>query len=668
MSPALKRFVTYVLLIWTSLGAGLAAAQNAHQVIELDPSVIISPQQTEQILMDRAGPLVITLGAGETIWTAVQRSCPGATPAYTSQLPDRLRALNQGFDAKDLDRPVGPETGKLLIPFCLGSKLDRYVVEPGDNLWKFYELQKNLPDGVQDWGVFQNELRRYNDTVGSGSPSLQVGGTIYLPKGSVGVPVEQHELPKALDELKSNNRIGDLPVTRPNWGVIQADDSSLCDSEAAADRVSAKDFMRTTTVLTLNDYIDNKNTNWSRSNEEMTIGVFDGGVDGIAAPAMKNGRRRISSSITERDQVALDGYKEKFHAGGVISVALGGPYYAQIGPLLNWINIAPFRIVEEVCDRPVGGGNAVCKFVATEERLNFAMSEAARTNSKISVVNLSVAFRYPIKGFDRFLGPTVPYLIVVAAGNGGLSLSSGNTAYPAMAGGGGQSNVLVVAAVDSTGRIASASNTSADYVDIGAWGCSVPVMEFDRFQNDFTMRYRTGTSYSAPQVSFVAAMLNREHRDDNATPTPADIKKRILYSADINPLLWSKIRDGRVLNVQKALSIYSDVVEFTDGSKVVGRVSINDDADTVAICPDKTLARDAIRKIAQLPEIPDGARRFMIYTDSPGADQTTSSLRSEWCDQLYGSIVVHDLLGDRNLVIDPVNIRDIVFASDPYWK
>ncbi len=68
----------------------------------------------------------------------------------------------------------------------------------------------------------------------------------------------------------------------------------------------------------------------------------------------------------------------------------------------------------------------------------------------------------------------------------------------------------------------------------------------------------TGTSVSAPQVTWIAGLL----RSILADVPGSAIKARILAGADVRPELVTSIAEGRVHNPVKALSLMQDVLEL----------------------------------------------------------------------------------------------------------
>jgi subtilisin family serine protease len=141
----------------------------------------------------------------------------------------------------------------------------------------------------------------------------------------------------------------------------------------------------------------------------------------------------------------------------------------------------------------------------------------------------------------------VDILFVAAAGNGGSDQVGDNNdvvaSYPSnynTTAGAGYDAVIAVAAISSTGALASFSNYGAGTVDIGAPG--VGVISTTAFN---TYSSFSGTSMATPHVSGAAALYASTHPG----VTAAQIKEAILNSAVPTPSLAGKTVTGGRLNV-----------------------------------------------------------------------------------------------------------------------
>ena len=109
------------------------------------------------------------------------------------------------------------------------------------------------------------------------------------------------------------------------------------------------------------------------------------------------------------------------------------------------------------------------------------------------------------------------------------------------------------------------SDFGTNHVELGAPGCAVPVVHYERDQEawESVPHRENGTSFAAPLVSFTAALISNEKPDLSGS----QIKNRLLAAADLNPSLAREIIDGRSLNVVKAASLVQDV--FRTGSQIL---------------------------------------------------------------------------------------------------
>ncbi|MBX9402956.1 S8 family serine peptidase [Lysobacter sp. BMK333-48F3] len=153
-------------------------------------------------------------------------------------------------------------------------------------------------------------------------------------------------------------------------------------------------------------------------------------------------------------------------------------------------------------------------------------------------------------------------LFVVAAGNDGGDVEI-RRVYPAILGGRSAANVVTVAALDGNGRIARFSNRG-DKVDIAAPGCMI-----ESWTDMKELTSLSGTSQSAPQVTFVSSLLG--HLMQNATPL--DLKARLIASGDtLAPQDLEATAFGVRVNPAIAMYVFDDYVQSTSGKAMLGEV------------------------------------------------------------------------------------------------
>ena len=218
----------------------------------------------------------------------------------------------------------------------------------------------------------------------------------------------------------------------------------------------------------------------------------------------------------------------------------------------------------------------------------------------LTIVNLSLGTPNTLSPVLDRLGDKGPdFLFVVAAGNYNSALGQpkpGGTAvhhhYPASYGGPdneGQANLITVAGLykeDTGWRRAWFSDYGSSHVELGAPGCAVPVVHYERDEESWTSRprYEDGTSFAAPLVSFAAGLISSE-RSDLSAP---QIKNRILAAADLVPALVAEIADGRTLNLVKAAAVSQDVME-AGGQILRGSMQLIDVARGAPLQPNDPL-------------------------------------------------------------------------------
>lgn len=130
-------------------------------------------------------------------------------------------------------------------------------------------------------------------------------------------------------------------------------------------------------------------------------------------------------------------------------------------------------------------------------------------------------------------------------------------------------NVLTVGALRPDGKLLSSSKFGEYTVGLAAPGCGVSAWGKDSWMPV------DGTSIAAPVVTFAAALLRAEGLRNSR-----EILHRLLVSAERSDKLAGYVRDGRVLNVPDAITVFEDVVVLDqDGvkSRIVGRIQTTDE-------------------------------------------------------------------------------------------
>lgn len=199
--------------------------------------------------------------------------------------------------------------------------------------------------------------------------------------------------------------------------------------------------------------------------------------------------------------------------------------------------------------------------IRAEDGLLYSAMTPIKNQDEPRVINFSVGSRDPTSTqmFTDILrgARSSNVLVVVAAGNDGEDIGVRPT-FPASYGGTESdflNTMLTVGAIAPDRSVASFSNRSESRVDVLAAGCRVPSKNATG-----AVTLLNGTSIAAPQAAFCAGSLNTL-----GIREMWQVKQRILVSADHVPQLHEYTRlGGIVLNVERALSVFDDVMRTRD--------------------------------------------------------------------------------------------------------
>lgn len=627
-----------------------------------------SVEAVEEVISDKAGVLSLSLQQASTLGEIAARECPSASQAYLDQLPAAVVRHNPNlFGEKDvtLDTPVpvNPYVGtQLYIPYCLGAFTERYLVKDGDGLWNVYESQLGSPDSITDFDVFVRQTNALNgNKVGAGNV-LSAGDTIAVPAANWQVPVADEVAGSIVQDLRSITGIdAQVMSDRGKWGSAeQADTEENCPTVTEAEALAGaeRQLWDISDALMYNDALD-QSVGLRRVDASINVAVLDSGVVAANHPTMQLLLKPLTDEAA--DIAAYSNDPKSYHGTGVLFTAAGGYLLSALGApvraaTLN-VYIAPCRAAGD------------CQFVADPNKLLRGLRAAFARNTDVSVVNISISFKGSDPGIRDYVGDDKDVLIVTSAGNDGDEIEDSNGVFPALFGGTEGSNLITVASVDLDNALSPLSNRSSAKVDLAAWGCNVPVAEFDITSNRFVSRLRTGTSYAAPQVVFGAAMLLREQPGNISHGfTPAELKIRLVTSADHRPNLRTSVRQGRVLNLAKALSVHADLVEVGSGQTPMllrGRLDFDGSDESISLCGNQSIRRRDLLSIQDLGTGTPGVPRYLIYRRTNTVGQGVETLT---CPNLVADISITDPFTGTETVLDNSQIRSIVLATFPYWE
>jgi len=240
-------------------------------------------------------------------------------------------------------------------------------------------------------------------------------------------------------------------------------------------------------------------------------------------------------------------------------------------------------------------------------------------HNEIDIINMSFESQQTIKNLRNELEKNPKILAVVAAGNTGSNLDNVER-YPANLGGQLTSkgaSIITVGAHRENGSAADFSNWSPNFVDILAPGCFIPVPKRDGSEQ-LVVEKEHGTSFAAPIVTFVAALLKAEGLQTH------DVKRRIVVTAEHDKSLEAKARFGAKLDPEAALAIYNDIIDVRSDSggkatvsRSKGRLELNAKIQFSAECGG---ARDLKRifRIDRVGRTPDNkATTFRVFFSNP---------------------------------------------------
>jgi Subtilase family len=686
------RYLKYAALFLTALTAGADVGQTGlvpvqTRVIFINATDPIAPAVVDK-LTQAAEPIEIEVLPGEPIINAVYRHCAMLSPNYLRTLQEQYPDLRQ--PGAQVPRTVG-------IPFCATIPFKAITVTKDDTVWKV--LQRSVLAEAKDPGDIAwtprhdwrmrvidanfaylpntGEFRKLRSTDRDESwlrdtealrdialrTILQnaVGKRILVAAGTIERVRANMYIADADAYLEAFRMLG--ARTREEVGgngwLVAADPQRLCTAvEGTKDRARALSPIGAEVILRALkiNALARKAATTRIEPRVATVYVADTGL----IKAIENGAE-LNELLNPTTNYANERYKLFKHGTQVASLAMGGPEFLFINFFLRErIEVKMFNVVDEK-----GRGDQVIDVGLTQS----AVQDFA-TSDHVSIINLSLEFTNKLSWLESLVNARQK-LFVVAAGNRGQPMTGENGPYPATLGGEPESVVLTVTALAREGYMPSFSNYSKEFVDIGAIGCDVPVLSFDPERERAKLERVTGTSFAAPLVSFVAALIKRERYNLSAQ----QLKRRILFSANIDDNLSLYIRHGRVLNATKALMLYHDVVELKDGTLLYGKVGLPGSGVMTPICDEDT-ENSTIRKIAlqkeQRPNEAVPADKFLVYLETKSGRVT-----ARVCANVLpaGAQIAFKPEGVLHLPVPPPlhmgksdsydleEIRDIVFAQ-----
>lgn len=608
----------------------------------------------------------VELEAERSLDQLLEKICPGQPDAVVSFLNEELNRLNFGSKNGLGSVNVGEVVA---VPFCLPLERNvKAIVQAGDTpgtilnelygpsdseaVTEFYRANR---DKYVNRFVFVNEL--------------VIGHELTVPyKAERRVYVRRNsEAPTANEIFKTPGGRRDLVQRRVERNVLVAEQSDIERGYSQLNFVSKVDLTslgsyRACSHASLGpakyvnaEYLKHRlkteiaiYTRWGDYPlpDKVVIGVIDSGLgkvgDDFFAEAFFKANRR--ETIPGRDGLDNDNNKyfddfyginvadprrsiepirsspKRAHGTEMASLVLGGIEIVNSWPKDPELEYPlELRIVNFAAQTSLYRAG-----VAPPSQLYNAIEHLRGQGAR--VVNMSLATEVGLRSFaEHISGSSDNVLYVVSAGNEdvgeGRSLAAVEL-YPARFGGprGGHPNVVTVGAHDLEYNRAKFSHHSRHYVDIFAPGCAVEARD-----DEGRISYIHGTSPAAAITSFTAGLINHllDERD------PVETKTRLLIGTDYSSALKDEAYSSGTLNIIKAISVYTDIIELT-GSQDLRFGRIVEPENFLAACsvpPD--LGGNSVRKI--IPNIRSNGtagRKMEIWY------QAGDDLIQETCDQM----------------------------------
>jgi hypothetical protein len=495
---------------------------------------------------------------GETVRDVARRGCGEVNNEYFTQLANYYQSFGQTVNASS---PISSDS-EFGIPPCprpaQSTSHKEVIVRSGDTAWKYYTIVLAEYKGGPRWRDFRaptgtgeslrgefflEALRKLNP--GRNMDQLELGSTMRIPTSPIRTT--------GMEKLVAINPSAVKPIF------------ALQSAEGKCEPPLNSQAYPYDVALLLDVLSTNKLYEPAERRRPARVLIADSGLYGVRQGIFRDNvlvKTTGSWDSFETDVLPLNRGFEPMHGTQVASLALGGPLFGRIQALGQpRLELIVKRIYRKYA-QPDGS-----EFYGMEDQW-FELIEAAIRKHSADIVNLSLATENDIQTLKNLLNAQSVVLFVVAAGNQGklLGNANNNEIKPAVYGGETVVNLLVVGALDAKGNLAHFSNSGPEFIDIGAPGCSIPVLSYDLDTREWKLDRMHGTSLATPFVSFGAALIRSEKV---AGMKPVDVKRRLLVSADLRSDLLKVIKDGRILNLTKAAALYQDVIELNDNGRLI---------------------------------------------------------------------------------------------------
>ena len=286
--------------------------------------------------------------------------------------------------------------------------------------------------------------------------------------------------------------------------------------------------------------------------------------------------------VDEKGNLAPFPGHDAFHGGAVAEIASGGRALQSVAPSLL-PKMLELHLVKVSSAAPDGG-----------YRIRPGDLVIAISNSMVvpDIIQISVGRQRPMPDVERVLVNGGNTLAIVAAGNDGQQLSRTGW-YPANYGGPQhtlEGKIIVVGAMAPNKQIATFSNFDPDRVDLLAPGCQL------YYESGESRVELIGTSFAAPFVTLVTGLLR-----SIGIKNPKEIRRRLIAATDFDIQLKEKVWSSGVLNAEKALYVFDDLLEMKHSGQLLRGVW--ERQEDIKPCEDASAPKVDMEKLIKLTPV-----------------------------------------------------------------
>lgn len=610
---------------------------------------------------------------GASVRQVVAQAC-GEQPKVVSDflIGETLR-LNRVASPDD----VLPGGAVALVPFCLNR--DRTAaVQQGDTLSELLVMNYGKSDESTlrlTWDLNRRELYRDAPSYEYFVLHLQPERGVILPRTSVFTDREGQVVPRGVAEIVMLLEPGTAvplyssppPRNEPEVRYVRFVAVTGESGDKSCTVAEGEDSAQFDTALLLQRLAVESESlpKYLRRLEPAVVGIIDTGIEGFREFFVEeyfepNLYERFGTAGVDDDRPKGNDHDDDVY--GINFNNMNGEFrsYPDDPDQLHGTKIASLVLGGKEFLEGLGSNNPPIRL----KIVNFSSSTLLRPfdpeylgtaidyleSQGVDIVNLSLSTELRAAPHEGAMAAAKNVLFVVAAGNrvtGGQDLANVNV-YPAAFGGRSRPQspfVLTVGAHNLKGEWAAFSNYSKEKVDLLAPGCAVYTRAVESFVRE------SGTSVATAIVSFAAGLvraLGEEH--------PLNIKHRLLSSVDVDDRLEKRAWSSGRLNIVKAISLSSDVIETNDGDGYLfGRlVDVN---ELRRFCDNEETRKHLNRLVKVRPNIQDEDGTSIAYWKRHGGQLHKVRCKQRSHDQSLGMIVVNDVVQSG----PPIkSVRDIV--------